>query len=243
MRTDAGTPALLEVRGLQVRYGGVTAVDGIDLNLPLGSVVALIGSNGAGKTSVMNAIMNLKTGCAGTRRFDGEDIASLRTDQIVERGVALVPEGRRLFPHMTVRENLAMGAYLREDHTGIQRDMDRVLDIFPALTAKLKQPAMSLSGGQQQMVAIGRALMSSPRLLLLDEPTIGLAPAVVQLIGDTIQLINREGVDVLLVEQNASVALSLSSYAYVIDRGLVVMHGSSTDLKKDRRVHAAYLGL
>jgi branched-chain amino acid transport system ATP-binding protein len=243
MKTDNDITTLLEVRGLQVRYGGVTAVDGIDLDLPRGSVVALIGSNGAGKTSVMNAVMNLKAGCAGTRRFDGEDIASLRTDQIVERGVALVPEGRRLFPHMTVRENLAMGAYLRRDRDGIQRDMDRVLDVFPALTAKLRQPAMSLSGGQQQMVAIGRALMSSPRLLLLDEPTIGLAPAVVQLIGDTIQLINREGVNVLLVEQNASVALNLSSYAYVIERGSVVMHGFSAELKNDRRVHAAYLGL
>ncbi|MFM0694549.1 ABC transporter ATP-binding protein [Paraburkholderia graminis] len=237
------TNTFLSVRDLRVRYGGVTAVDGIDLDLPRGAVVALIGSNGAGKTSVMNAVMNLTGGCSGTRVFDGEDISKLRTDQIVGRGMALVPEGRRLFPHMTVAENLTMGAYLRRDLAAIQRDRDRVLDVFPALREKLKQPAISLSGGQQQMVAIGRALMSSPRLLLLDEPTIGLAPAVVDLIGKTIRTINREGVDVLLVEQNAAVALDLASYAYVIDHGGVVMHGASATLKHDNRVQAAYLGL
>jgi branched-chain amino acid transport system ATP-binding protein len=233
----------LSVRDLRVRYGGVMAVDGIDFDLPRGAVIALIGSNGAGKTSVMNAVMNLAASSSGTRIFDGEEISALRTDQIVGRGMALVPEGRRLFPYMTVAENLAMGAYLRRDATAIQRDTDRVLDVFPALREKLKQPAMSLSGGQQQMVAIGRALMSAPRLLLLDEPTIGLAPAVVELIGETIQAINREGVDVLLVEQNASVALDLASYAYVIDHGTVAMHGPSETLKHDNRVQAAYLGL
>lgn len=237
------TNTFLSVRDLRVRYGGVTAVDGIDFDLPRGAVVALIGSNGAGKTSVMNAVMNLTGGCSGTRVFDGEDISTLRTDQIVGRGMALVPEGRRLFPYMTVAENLTMGAYLRHDLAAIQRDRDRVLDVFPALREKLRQPAISLSGGQQQMVAIGRALMSSPRLLLLDEPTIGLAPAVVDLIGKTIRAINREGVDVLLVEQNAAVALDLASYAYVIDHGGVVMHGASATLKHDNRVQAAYLGL
>jgi branched-chain amino acid transport system ATP-binding protein len=236
------TRNVLSVRDLRVRYGGVTAVNGIDFDLPRGTVVALIGSNGAGKTSVMNAVMNLVEGCSGKRVFDGEDISTLRTDQIVGRGMALVPEGRRLFPYMTVAENLAMGAYLRHDPVAIKRDTERVLAVFPVLCEKLKQPAMALSGGQQQMVAIGRALMSSPRLLLLDEPTIGLAPAVVGLIGETISAINREGVDVLLVEQNASVALDLASYAYVIDRGGVVMHGDSDILKHDDRVQAAYLG-
>nr|WP_284504491.1 MULTISPECIES: ABC transporter ATP-binding protein [unclassified Caballeronia] len=228
---------------MRVRYGGVTAVDGIGLDLPRGAVVALIGSNGAGKTSVMNAVMNLAGECSGARVFDGTDISKMRTDEIVGLGMALVPEGRRLFPYMTVAENLMMGAYLRRDSAAIQRDRDRVLEVFPALREKLNQPAMSLSGGQQQMVAIGRALMTSPRLLLLDEPTIGLAPAVVDLIGTTIRAINRDGVDVLLVEQNASVALDLASYAYVIDDGGVVMQGSSEILKHDNRVQAAYLGL
>jgi len=237
------TTTSLSVRDLRVRYGGVTAVDGVNLDLPRGAVVALIGSNGAGKTSVMNAVMNLAGDCSGTRVFDGNDISKMRTDQIVGLGMALVPEGRRLFPYMTVAENLTMGAYLRRDSAAVQRDRDRVLEVFPALREKLNQPAMSLSGGQQQMVAIGRALMSSPRLLLLDEPTIGLAPAVVDLIGTTIRAINRDGVDVLLVEQNASVALDLASYAYVIDDGDVVMQGSSETLKHDNRVQAAYLGL
>jgi branched-chain amino acid transport system ATP-binding protein len=191
----------------------------------------------------MNAVMNLAKDCSGTRVFDGNDISKMRTDQIVGLGMALVPEGRRLFPYMTVAENLTMGAYLRRDSAAIQRDRDRVLDVFPALREKLNHPAMSLSGGQQQMVAIGRALMSSPRLLLLDEPTIGLAPAVVDLIGTTIRAINRDGVDVLLVEQNASVALDLASYAYVVDGGNVVMQGSSETLKHDNRVQATYLGL
>ncbi|SAL61257.1 branched chain amino acid ABC transporter ATPase [Caballeronia turbans] len=237
------TTTSLSVRDLRVRYGGVTAVDGVNLDLPRGAVVALIGSNGAGKTSVMNAVMNLAGDSSGTRVFNGNDISKMRTDQIVGLGMALVPEGRRLFPYMTVAENLTMGAYLRRDSAAIQRDRDRVLEVFPALREKLNQPAMSLSGGQQQMVAIGRALMSSPRLLLLDEPTIGLAPAVVDLIGTTIRAINRDGVDVLLVEQNASVALDLASYAYVIDDGNVVMQGSSETLKHDNRVQAAYLGL
>ncbi|WP_250520631.1 MULTISPECIES: ABC transporter ATP-binding protein [unclassified Caballeronia] len=241
MTTTATTS--LSVRDLRVRYGGVTAVDGIGLDLPRGAVVALIGSNGAGKTSVMNAVMNLAGECSGARVFDGTDISKMRTDEIVGLGMALVPEGRRLFPYMTVAENLMMGAYLRRDSAAIQRDRDRVLEVFPALREKLNQPAMSLSGGQQQMVAIGRALMTSPRLLLLDEPTIGLAPAVVDLIGTTIRAINRDGVDVLLVEQNASVALDLASYAYVIDDGGVVMQGSSEILKHDNRVQAAYLGL
>ena len=235
---------VLDVQGLTVRYGGVTAVDGVDFHVRRGQVVALIGSNGAGKTSIMNAVMGLHKGVSSkTMNFYGENLSGICTDKIVQRGLALVPEGRRLFPSMTVAENLSIGAYLRTDKKAIQQDFDRIIGLFPALKERLRLPAMALSGGQQQMVAIGRALMSAPRLLLLDEPTIGLAPAVVQMIGDIICAVNREGVDILLVEQNASVALSLSSYAYVIDRGSVAMSGTSTELGSDPRVRAAYLGI
>jgi branched-chain amino acid transport system ATP-binding protein len=233
----------LHVAGLEVRYGDVRAVSGVDFAVQRGSITTLIGSNGAGKTSVMRAVSGLQPVAAGRITHDGKDITGRSADYIVRSGISLVPEGRRLFPTMTVRENLELGAYLRSDAAAVRRDLDRILDYFPPLSERLDSKALNLSGGQQQMVAIGRALMSAPRLLLLDEPTIGLAPAVVQKIGEIIRAISESGVDILLVEQNAHLALRLSRYAYVIENGSIALHGSADELQRSEAVREAYLGL
>jgi branched-chain amino acid transport system ATP-binding protein len=203
------TDGVLEIVGLTISYGPVQAVREIHLSVLRSRITALIGSNGAGKTTIMKGVTGLKQVASGAVRFRGEQLTGRQVDAIVAAGVSLVPEGRRLFPTMTVRENLEIGAYRRTDTAAVRDDFDRVLDYFPALRERLEARAMALSGGQQQMVAIGRALMSRPKLLLLDEPSIGLAPTVVQTIGQIIQAISRSGVDVLLVEQNAHMALSL----------------------------------
>jgi branched-chain amino acid transport system ATP-binding protein len=234
---------MLTVRGLRIRYGDVTAVDHLDFDIARGSITALIGSNGAGKTSTMRGVIGLEAPAAGSIVFDGEDITHHDTNEVVARGIALVPEGRRLFPTMSVGENLRLGAYLRQDKPAVARDFEQMLVYFPALKDRLHERAMSLSGGQQQMVAIGRALMTAPKLLLLDEPSIGLAPAIVQAIGRIIQAIAANGVSILLVEQNATLALKLSSYAYVLETGRIKLSGSSRDLESDEQVRAAYLGL
>ena len=235
--------AVLELSGVAVSYGSVRAVSGIDLKVYHGRIATLIGSNGAGKTTILKGITGLKGLDAGRIRFGAEDLTNRPVDQVVAAGVSLVPEGRRLFPTMSVRENLEIGAYRRTDDAAVRADFDRVMEYFPALNERLNARAMTLSGGQQQMVAIGRALMSGPKLLLLDEPTIGLAPAIVQTIGKIIRTISESGVDVLLVEQNANMALKLSEDAYVLENGAIVMRGFARDLEKSDAVRAAYLGM
>jgi len=234
---------VLELAAVTVTYGQVRAADNISLTVRRGHIATLIGSNGAGKTTIMKGITGLVPLAGGSIRFRGQDITGKPTDEIVSAGISLVPEGRRLFPTMSVRENLEIGAYLRTDQAAIQADFDKVLDYFPALRERLAEPARNLSGGQQQMVAIGRALMSGPKLLLLDEPSIGLAPAIVQTIGTIIRTISQSGVDVLLVEQNAHMALRLSDDAFVLENGAIVMCGPAHELEQSEEVRAAYLGM
>jgi branched-chain amino acid transport system ATP-binding protein len=234
---------VLDISGLCISYGPVSAVADIDLVVRAGRIATLIGSNGAGKTTIMKGITGLKTPAAGKVRFRGEVLTGQPVDVIVARGISLVPEGRRLFPTMSVRENLEIGAYRRSDPPAIRRDLELVLDYFPDLRERLDARAMALSGGQQQMVAIGRALMAGPRLLLLDEPSIGLAPAIVQTIGRIIKTISQSGVDVLLVEQNAHMALNLSIDAFVLETGRIVMQGEAAELARSEAVRESYLGM
>lgn len=234
---------VLELSAVNIAYGQVRAAIDISLSVRQGRIATLIGSNGAGKTTIMKGITGLVPLAGGRIRFRGQDITGLQVERIVAAGVSLVPEGRRLFPTMSVRENLEIGAYLRTDPAAIQSDFERVMTYFPALRERLGEPARNLSGGQQQMVAIGRALMSGPKLLLLDEPTIGLAPAIVQTIGTIIRTISESGVDVLLVEQNAQMALHLSDDAFVLENGVIVMQGPAAELEKSDAVRAAYLGM
>ncbi|GAB1364649.1 ABC transporter ATP-binding protein [Rhodobacter sp.] len=231
------------VSDLVVKYGQVNAVNGISVNAEKGQIVSLVGANGAGKSSMLRAITGLVRPKAGTVVFDGEEITGKGTDQIVARGVSMVPEGRRIFPFMTVRDNLLMGAYRHRDRAGVRRDLEAVLDRFPRLRERSGQSAGSLSGGEQQMVAIGRALMNRPRLLLLDEPSLGIAPIIVRDIARFIATVNREdGVSIILIEQNSRMALKLSSYAYVLENGHVALEGRSDDLSSNDEVRKAYLG-
>jgi branched-chain amino acid transport system ATP-binding protein len=233
----------LRIQSLSVAYGAVTALRDVSVEVASGVITTIIGSNGAGKTTLMKAVAGLLPQAAGRIFYNDEEISGLRPSQVVGKGVALVPEGRRLFASMTVAENLATGAYSRIDKVAIARDLDRVLDRFPILRERLGQRAGNLSGGQQQMLAVGRALMSSPRLLLLDEPSIGLAPVVVQQICEIVAAISREGVDVLLVEQNASLALRVAEFAYVLESGTITRSGRARDLRQDLTIQAAYLGI
>jgi len=237
----AGTP-LLEIRGLQVAYGGIRAIKGVDLEVRAGETVTLIGANGAGKSTTLRAITGLVSPAAGTIRFDGQSIVGTPPFALVRRGLAMVPEGRGVFPQLTVIENLAMGAYVREDKATIAADIERVMGLFPRLRERAAQSAGTLSGGEQQMLAIGRAMMSRPRLLLLDEPSMGLAPVIVQTVFEVIAAIAAEGVTMLLVEQNANLALQASHRAYVLDSGEITLSGPSSQLLADPKVRAAYLG-
>ena len=239
------TDTLLEVRGLKVAYGGINAVKGIDLDVHAGERVALIGANGAGKTTTLKALAGLLTPAAGAVRYAGEDITGLPAHALVQRGMALVPEGRGVFARLTVEENLAMGAYLREmrdSKAAINADRDRAYTTFPRLAERRHQLAGTLSGGEQQMLAIARALMGKPRLLLLDEPSMGLAPIVVQTIFETIRAVAREGVTILLIEQNARLALQSSDRGYVMESGAITLSGEAATLLNNPDVRRAYLG-
>lgn len=234
---------VLEVSGLVVNYGIVPAVKGISFTVARGLITTIIGSNGSGKSTTMKALTGLLPLHSGRVQLFKQDTRGQETDALVRQGLVLVPEGRRLFKNMTVTENLEMGAYQRSDRGAIQQDFEQTLEYFPALREKLKVRAGSLSGGQQQMVAVARALMAKPKLLLLDEPTIGLAPAIVDTIADIIQAIAKAGVDILLVEQNAEIALEISHYAYILERGEIAMHGLAKDLSNSQDVQRAYLGI
>ena len=232
--------ALLEVEGIRASYGMIEALHGVSFEVEAGEVVTMIGSNGAGKSTVLRSISGLTPAHAGTIRFDGEEITHLSPVEIVARGISHVPEGRRCFPRMSVRENLELGAYLRRD--GMKADMDHVFDLFPRLAERESQAAGTMSGGEQQMLAIGRALMAKPRLLLMDEPSMGIAPILVERIYETIGEISREGTTILLVEQNALQGLAAASRGYVIETGRIALSGPATDLGENPKVREAYLG-
>ncbi len=234
--------ALLEVRDIHSYYGNIHALRGVSLTVEEGEVVTLIGSNGAGKTTTLRSIHGILPPREGKIVFDGEEIQNLPAHDMIGRGIAQSPEGRRIFHRMTVLENLEMGAYHRNDRAEIGRDMDRVFDLFPRLKERTKQEAGTMSGGEQQMLAIGRALMSRPKLLLLDEPSMGLAPVLVERIFQVIGEINRQGTTILLVEQNANVALEIATRGYVLETGSVVNAASAEQLRQDPKVREAYLG-
>jgi branched-chain amino acid transport system ATP-binding protein len=233
---------LLEVSAIRARYGAIEALKGVSLTVDAGEVVTLIGSNGAGKSTTLRAVAGLTPAFAGRITFDGEDITGVPADEIVTRGIALSPEGRRCFSRMTVRENLDLGAYRRRDTAAIASDMERVFELFPRLNERADQKAGTMSGGEQQMLAIGRALMAKPRLLLLDEPSLGIAPVLVDRIYETIGEIHRSGVAILLVEQNAHRALDAADRGYVLETGRVALTDGTASLRHDPRVQEAYLG-
>ena len=233
---------LLEVTDLEVHYGKVQAIKGIDIRLEAADIITLIGANGAGKSTTLRTLSGLNRPTTGTILFEGERIDGLEPDRIVARGIAHVPEGRRVFPELTVLENLMTGAYLRRDGPSVRADLDMVYGHFPRLRERRGQYAKTLSGGEQQMLAMGRALMAAPRLLLMDEPSIGLSPLMVQEIASIIGDIHRKGVPVILVEQNASLALHLASYGYVLETGRIALHGPTDVLRENEHVRRAYLG-
>jgi branched-chain amino acid transport system ATP-binding protein len=234
--------ALLELQDVHTYYGNIHALKGISLSIERGEIVTLIGSNGAGKSTTLRTISGLLKPRRGTILLEQKQLDQLQPHEIVALGVIHVPEGRRIFPRLTVQENLAMGAYQRRDKDGIQRDLERVFALFPRLKERLHQKGGTLSGGEQQMLAIGRALMSRPRVLLLDEPSMGLAPVLVEVIFDTIREINQQGITILLVEQNARMALNIAHRGYVLQTGRIVLSGPGSQLANDPMVKAAYLG-
>jgi branched-chain amino acid transport system ATP-binding protein len=233
---------LLALEKLQVAYGGIQAVKGIDLEVGEGELVCLIGANGAGKTTTLKGICGLLPVKAGKIRYAGNDITGKPSFQLVQRGLAMVPEGRGVFGALTIEENLAMGAYIRNDNDGIKADIERVYELFPRLKERRRQTAGTLSGGEQQMLAMGRAMMSRPKLLLLDEPSMGLAPLMVQKVFETIMTISGEGVTILLIEQNAKLALEVSRRGYVMESGEITLEGEAASLLDNPKVREAYLG-
>jgi branched-chain amino acid transport system ATP-binding protein len=235
--------ALLELKGVDALYGRVRALRGVTINVDQGEVVALIGSNGAGKTTTLRTISGLMHPPSGSITFNGKDISRMAAHDIVGLGICQSPEGRRLFARMQVIDNLRMGAFLRKDREGIQKDMDRVFELFPRLKERTTQLAGTLSGGEQQMLAIGRALMSKPKLLMLDEPSLGLAPILVETIFQIVREINAQGIPILLVEQNATKALEVAHRAYVLETGTIVKSGSGKELLSSPDVQRAYLGI
>lgn len=234
--------ALLKIRGLQLAYGGIQAVKGIDLDIFEGELVTLIGANGAGKTTTMKAICGLKTCAAGSIEYRGELLKNLPPHELLKRGLAMVPEGRGIFARMTILENLRMGAYLRNDVHGIKQDIEQMFVYFPRLKERAAQLAGTLSGGEQQMLAMARALLGRPKLLLLDEPSMGLSPLMVERIFEVVREISAQGLTILLVEQNARLALQAANRAYVMESGLISMSGEAKQLLGNPKVRAAYLG-
>ena len=233
---------LLEVKDLVVSYGAIKALKGISFDVEQGEIISLIGSNGAGKTTTLHSVSNLIKKVSGSITFDGADITNMPADKIVQMNLIQVPEGRRVFANMTVKENLEMGAYLRRDKDQIKKDLEWCYELFPRLKERLNQFSGTLSGGEQQMLAMARALMSKPKLLLLDEPSMGLAPILVDEIFDIITKINASGTTILLVEQNAYKALSIASRAYILETGEITKTGKASDLITDKAVISAYLG-
>ncbi|MDQ4004925.1 MAG: ABC transporter ATP-binding protein [Actinomycetota bacterium] len=233
---------LLELRDIRVRYGGIEAVKGVSFEVQEGEVVTLIGGNGAGKTTTLKTISGIKRPSEGSITFRGEPIQEMRADEIVSLGVVQTPEGRHIFPRMTVRENLSMGAYGRKDRKGVAQDYDRVFELFPVLRERHAQPGGTLSGGEQQMLAIGRGLMSRPTVLMLDEPSLGLAPLLVERIFELLREIHDQGTTILLVEQNAQMALQFADRGYVLESGEIVLADSARTLLGNEQVRKAYLG-
>ena len=233
---------MLKINDLHVSYGGITALRGIDLEVPDGKIVTLIGANGAGKSTTLRTISGLVKAESGSITYQDQELIGKPINKILEVGIALVPEGRRVFADLTVLENLKIGAYLRRDKSEIEKDIKWIYELFPRLEERNWQLAGTLSGGEQQMLAVGRGLMSRPKVMMLDEPSLGLAPLVVQDIFSIIQEINRQGVTILLVEQNAKMTLAVSDRAYVLETGTISMEGAASELAEDDRVRKAYLG-
>jgi branched-chain amino acid transport system ATP-binding protein len=233
---------MLTIEELSVHYGGIHALHGIGLEVPDGKIVTLIGANGAGKSTTLKAIVGLVKASGGSASWNGERLSGSPTKDIVSKGIVLVPEGRRVFPNLTVDENLSLGAYARDDKEGIEEDRKKVFGYFPRLDERKRQKAGTLSGGEQQMLAVGRAIMTKPKLLMMDEPSLGLAPLVVKMIFDIVRQINAAGTTVLLVEQNAKAALEIADYGYVLETGSITLSGKGKELLADDRVRKAYLG-
>ena len=233
---------MLEVKDLHVSYGGIRALRGVNLEVPDGKIVTLIGANGAGKSTLLRTISGLVKAESGSITYDGKELLGMPINKILELGIAQVPEGRRVFTNLSVLENLKIGAYLRKDKAGIQKDIEWVYELFPRLQERSWQMAGTLSGGEQQMLAVGRALMSRPKLMMMDEPSLGLAPLVVKGIFEIIREINRQGVTVLLIEQNANMALKTADLAYVLETGEITLHGTGAELLTNEAVKRAHLG-
>ena len=233
---------ILQIKNLVVSYGGIEAVKGISFDVPKGDIVTLIGANGAGKSTTLKTIAGIVKPKSASIVFEGEEIAGKTPDYIVSKGITLVPEGRRVFPNLTVSENLKIGAYLRRDKQAVQKDAEHVYELFPRLKERSWQLAGTLSGGEQQMLAVGRALMSRPRLIMMDEPSLGLAPLVVKGIFDIIETVNADGITVLLNEQNANMALKVADKGYVLETGSITMEGTGAELLENEEIKEAYLG-
>ncbi|MBP9041953.1 MAG: ABC transporter ATP-binding protein [Spirochaetes bacterium] len=234
---------MLKIEGLTVNYGGIKALKGIDMDVPEGKIITLVGANGAGKSTTLRSVVGLTKITSGKIYYQGQNITGKNTVEIVRSGIVLVPEGRRIFPNLTVYENLVLGGYCEKNKKIFDERLEHVCTVFPRLKERLKQKAGTFSGGEQQMLALGRALMANPKLLMLDEPSLGLAPLIVKNIFEIIQTINKSGVTVLLIEQNAKAALEIADYGYVLETGNIVLKGSGVELLNNENVRKAYLGI
>ena len=234
---------MFKIINLHVNYGGIKALKGINIDIPEGKIITLIGGNGAGKSTTLRTSMGLVKPASGAITYKGEDITNQKTQDIAAKGIVLVPEGRKVFANLTLNENLILGAYARKDKIEVEKDKEKVFSLFPRLKERLKQKAGTLSGGEQQMLAVGRALMTKPKLLMMDEPSLGLAPLIVKDIFNIIKDINKSGVTVLLIEQNAKAALEIADYGYVMETGNIVMEGPGKELLDNENVKKAYLGI